>query len=772
MNVKRLTSEAAKEPRVDPNASLPTLADQLSQATASKPPESVAGRVDAPQLGNGTNDTNDANDATALTQTPTPTPTPTPTLTPTLSLNPKRPDKDLGDLNVRFSENSGRFATDEEVRQLNSRLVIEDPDNGEEHVMFGGTAELYLADNLRNLYHSFENNSPLPDPRTHPLTSKYYPQGRDHFSNILSVVRHGGKTFDDFFGDAKISMPLLIKFVLEHGETNDTRDGILNDEDGNGIQRRRVVNGSCGRAQEGERVEGHAAPASTYGFDVFDKEKDPVKREKIKTMFGSLLDIMQECEDYIEQVELKNPPPFWNKARDKRFAEKIRLLLNCRFTRREDFTIQLKNITQGERTWKHKDQWNCTWNGYTKTLTLCFIWVDAKGELWSWKIVANSRFKAGNFLEKVYKLPPMLTRMRSSMKTLDNEYKLLMHTQREQGGHQYPNGLTHKTFQNLVLDACCPWTAVDIGNGVSQKLMKFTAGPVRDIQLSAPTTIVYKYHQHKQDVRKAVELAFHLGYLPGYCRAFHLGQNRMDDLLGASSPSLKMFLLAEELFVDEKSKLSPLGDYQSGRWSPSAIQYRDVFLNEDGTMNGVMEKVVDGLVGVLEWIENNKHDPAEFHHAGIEARVQQCVDDWKNIASKQRENGPEETKCLEGLAKLDFGEFRMMLAIQICCLAKVVVTGHANLNNLVYPVSGLGARGQLDHLKTSSDRQEVIVTIVCEMEMEEYGTNAAEGLLCETSLGRVEVVFDFVFYGQMLFKICKDGKNWLKAFGESEWEEF
>jgi hypothetical protein len=182
---------------------------------------------------------------------------------------------------------------------------------------------------------------------------------------------------------------------------------------------------------------------------------------------------------------------------------------------------------------------------------------------------------------------------------------------------------------------------------------------------------------------------------------------------------------------------SPFGNFQSGRWSPSAIKYKDVILKEDGkTMNGAMEKVIDGLIGILEWIQEKKNDPAEFHHAGIKARVQQCVDDWKNIAAEQTENGSNEMKYLEGLAKLDFGEFRMMLAIQICCLTKVVVTGHANLNNLVYPASGLGARSQLDHLESSSDRQEVVNTIVYEMDMEEYGTNAAEGLHCETSLRR------------------------------------
>jgi hypothetical protein len=117
------------------------------------------------------------------------------------------------------------------------------------------------------------------------------------------------------------------------------------------------------------------------------------------------------------------------------------------------------------------------------------------GELWSLKLIANSCFKAENFLQKVYQLPPMLTRMNLSMETLDHDYKVLMHLQKESGGHRYPNGLTHNTFPNLMLEACSPWIEQDVGNGVKQKLMRFMASPVRDIHLSMPTTIVYQYHQ-------------------------------------------------------------------------------------------------------------------------------------------------------------------------------------------------------------------------------------------------------------------------------------
>jgi hypothetical protein len=229
-----------------------------------------------------------------------------------------------------------------------------------------------------------------------------------------------------------------------------------------------------------------------------------------------------------------------------------------------------------------------------------------------------------------------------------------------------------------------------------------------------------------------------------------------------------MFRMAKEKFSDV-----PFGDPQVGRVSPSGVEYESVFLNEDGTINGTMGAMVDGVIGILEWINANVDDEDKFHHAGIEARVKQCIDEWKKKASDQTEEGSDAvTKYLEGLAKLDFAEFRIMIAVQICCLAKVVVNGHRNLNNLVYPIGKLGAAKQLSHLKNVGERPEMINTIKREMDVDEYGTNASEGLLCETSEDRVRNIFDYVFYGQMLFIVSKEGKNLLKWFGSSEWEEF
>jgi hypothetical protein len=132
---------------------------------------------------------------------------------------------------MRLSEDTGRFATDEEVCRLNSRLVIEDPKNAAEHVLHCGFSELYLADRLRDLDYSFENATDLSNVQTNPLRTTYYPQGRDDFTNNLSVILPNGKPYQIYLSKLKVLVLLLIKFVLENGDSNVARDGNLNISD-------------------------------------------------------------------------------------------------------------------------------------------------------------------------------------------------------------------------------------------------------------------------------------------------------------------------------------------------------------------------------------------------------------------------------------------------------------------------------------------------------------------------------------------------------------
>jgi hypothetical protein len=110
--------------------------------------------------------------------------------------------------------------TDEEVCHLNSRLVIKDPKNAAKHVLHCGFLELYLADRLRDLNHSFKNTTDLPNVQTNPLRMTHYPQGRDDFTNNLSVIQPNGEPYQMYLSKLKVSVPLLIKFVIENGNSN------------------------------------------------------------------------------------------------------------------------------------------------------------------------------------------------------------------------------------------------------------------------------------------------------------------------------------------------------------------------------------------------------------------------------------------------------------------------------------------------------------------------------------------------------------------------
>jgi hypothetical protein len=399
------------EPRVKHNASIPSLADQFLAAEAAVVATSVPtmstmptepSRGDAGQLSDTSNSLTVANEPTIPTMPMTPmTPTmpailttstiqtmiqmmtpmtipmTTPMTIPTIqtgptelnrddagqfgdtakSLDPYRSDEDLGDLDWRFSDDKGRFAMDEEVHCLNSWLVIMDLDNRTEHVLHGSRAELYLADNLRNLKHSFENANEVPNVQTNPVRSIHYPQGRDDFTEELSVVRSTGSLFHKFFKDLKLLVPSMIKFVIRCGMRDLERDGDLmqndddvaddSNEDNGPTQNRRVIFSCCGQAFSTEYVDGHCAPRCTYGLHVFDKNKDKEERDLMKAMIADALDCMQKCEDYIEIVELKNPLPFSDPRRDERFAKQVWDFLGCLKFRRQDITIQLKNLTQG-----------------------------------------------------------------------------------------------------------------------------------------------------------------------------------------------------------------------------------------------------------------------------------------------------------------------------------------------------------------------------------------------------------------------------------------
>jgi hypothetical protein len=72
---------------------------------------------------------------------------------------------------------------------------------------------------------------------------------------------------------------------------------------------------------------------------------------------------------------------------------------------------------------------------------------------------------------------------------------------------------------------------------------------------------------------------------------------------------------------------------------------------------------------------------------------------------------------------MDFGEFRIMIVVQMCILIKVGIRNwHLDLHNLVYPVAKLGAAKQLEHIDVE-ERPYVQSLILRETGLEKFGSN-------------------------------------------------
>ena len=391
------------------------------------------------------------------------------------------------DLNQRFCSRHCSTPSNDDIRKFNSRVCVWTKDT--EHVVHCGNSEFYLISKLSERDHSFENMTPLPSSQTGSRMQAHYPQLVDHFSEDVSVVRGGSEMYSRHFGHLRLDIPTLIRFILNHGECNAKRDGI---DAINGGKRRRVTFGCCGQCWVPSE-DGSHCPISTYGCQIFDNESDDPELASVKEMIAAIIDAMQDCEDEIEMKHLRNSKPFGYAERTSQFGEALRDKLGAKRFRREDITLQLKCLSKGERTARHKDDLNDYRKGYEKTATFSGSTVDAFGDTWSVKVVANSRLHAGCHLDNRLQLTPILTRARRQVETLNHELENFQ--QRHSGRYQYPEKLTYKTFPLVVLDDDCPWEDTYIDGGLSVHRMSFPARGVRDTQLSAPTTIVYLHHQ-------------------------------------------------------------------------------------------------------------------------------------------------------------------------------------------------------------------------------------------------------------------------------------
>jgi hypothetical protein len=175
---------------------------------------------------------------------------------------------------------------------------------------------------------------------------------------------------------------------------------------------------------------------------------------------------------------------------------------------------------------------------------------------------------------------------------------------------------TYNRFHLFILNDDCPWTCADIGEGLSIEHMQFPATPVQDLFLSPPMMVMYLRHQKTNDRRKSKQLAVMAGYHNGYHRYFYLGTTHFDELVKAINPALVYYKKAKETFEVAFS------DINTGHISPTSVDFAKVYLNDNGTMNDIMDVLVSEVVVALDWIKENVGTES-FNHVLVEKMVKE-----------------------------------------------------------------------------------------------------------------------------------------------------
>ncbi len=170
--------------------------------------------------------------------------------------------------------------------------------------------------------------------------------------------------------DLSVDLPLVLKVVIEHGTSNRAHDGDANDG-GTGKKCGSRIDFGCAGSGFSEISKGVWRPDLLCGVEVFEKVAE-AERAQIKAGLASVCDCMQSASDKIQ--ESRGEQPLYNyKHRDDVHGSVLRTFLGARLMRNEWNTIQVKCISRGDRTYRHKDNKNCIWMCCDKTGELCFI---------------------------------------------------------------------------------------------------------------------------------------------------------------------------------------------------------------------------------------------------------------------------------------------------------------------------------------------------------------------------------------------------------------
>jgi hypothetical protein len=638
------------------------------------------------------------------------------------------------DIDNRFDPKRCRMATPNEVAPFAPRVYVE----GElyETNLYCAPLEFYLLRDLKNRNHGFKCDDLGLQPSIGKLSASLdIPMSVSLVTNDVAMLRPGHVIFAQAFSKRSllVDLPLCLKFVIEHGTSNRARDGAVSS---GSFEFGSRIDFGCAGSGCTQISPGVWRPDQLCGVDVFETVSQDV-RVQIKACLASVYDCIQVASDEIQKANGLEPL-FNYEPRDNVYGSILRNFLGAKVMRNEWTTMQVKCISRGDQTDRHKDAKNCCWCLYDKTGALCFIICDAFGIFWSLKFLSNSRHAIGSYFDKLLGVETLCSRIKTHFDKLDVAYATFL--EEYEGSFIPSNGLNWRNPWGFFLDARCNWTDVkDTGqNNILHRCIVLPTIVVRDFWLSAPVHIITEMKGLGLDDDKILELILLGAYQTSWFRFFYIGM-KMVKGKKTEDPFKTYIQLADVAFGSITGGPKPRAD-------PPGIDVKAYYYPNECS---VKHKVIECILALLRWV--NEIPEEKFNHVVLREAVLMTSENISRIK-----------------AGAELGEFRLMLILQMCALSSVVLHPSPKLLNLLYPIPGKGSANHLlDVNVKEADHHDALRRVLHHFNLQEFGDNGGESILCETLPGRK--VFDAFFPLQSIFLLNADGIPMRKKYLSTKW---
>jgi hypothetical protein len=703
----------------------------------------------------------------------------------TYQVSNSRPHLDYySDFNNRFGKLY--LPTCRELDKFNPTLKI--LANSNKVLLRCAPVEVYMAQNLDERFHMFHTVEPPGDDYRQNCFIGARNSKSFRLDGLVGLRSHS-ELMKKLLSQVKVDFPRLAQFLMDCDlEKDETRDSF---PQGPGVKPlcTRIDIGVGGQCYEGTKDpndgQGRSAPSLSKicGKKFF--LKDPKLGAEVRKDIGQLVDVLCMAMDKLQErnKDLFPHQPFANTHRNMLYGKKLRDYLGAKYMRCEWVTLQLKSLNRGDVTKGHYDTQNCRQPGYNLTGAICFMFVDAMGEYWSLKLLANSRKAIGDHLvPDFYRL---YCAMKRQIDAVDSHYWHLM--QHLYWGELPPGAsdLTARNFRAMFLDDKMPWeeenlrSKGDEGDPINVYTFSVISAIQRDLFMSSIVTGLKRAEKvHKLTQDQLLELAIAASYQNSWKRYYYImTEKQPKDFAEYYRKTVEVF-----------------GTFRGGRdlrYSSSGIDFEKVILDgEKGRQR--MDLAVKELKAWFGWLNMGTFDEDRLHEPGrmiitdvrgVKARVDQALAALD--ASPLVKNG----------LKLEIGEFRLLFITQICALAGIHLKEHPILTKFVYIVKGTGGYKFLTEgvrraayrvegglsLAERQRRKEVCYSpeqckrindmLAMALAIEDADSNNGMDCIgCESQEGRREdSVRDVFMLGQNLYTLDVHGRRFVKYYGIYSW---